>query len=96
MPSFPAAYQANEGSPLRADRELHGRIAGAGGRTLLRSFEIPIRTGRRLAALLPGVEFAEIPGAGHLVQYDAPVALATELAAWLTQQTAHQRDDHRK
>src|SRR5690242_6685862 len=44
---------------------------------------IPIGTGRRLAALVPGAVLTEVPGAGHLVQYDAPVALATALGGWL-------------
>jgi pimeloyl-ACP methyl ester carboxylesterase len=44
---------------------------------------IPIETGRRLAALVPHAELTEVPGAGHLVQHDAPVALATALSEWL-------------
>jgi pimeloyl-ACP methyl ester carboxylesterase len=44
---------------------------------------IPLETGRRLAALIPGSTLAEVPDAGHLVQYDAPVALATALRSWL-------------
>lgn len=45
---------------------------------------IPLGTGARLAAGIPGSEFTPIEGAGHLVQLDAPVALAGELNAWLT------------
>lgn len=45
---------------------------------------IPVQTGRRLAGLIPGAELVEIPAAGHLVQYDAPVALANVLRGWLT------------
>jgi pimeloyl-ACP methyl ester carboxylesterase len=45
---------------------------------------IPMETGRRLAALIPGAALTEVPDAGHLVQYDAPVALATALGGWLT------------
>jgi len=45
---------------------------------------IPIETGRRLAALIPGTDLIEVPGAGHLIQYDAPVALANVIRAWLT------------
>jgi pimeloyl-ACP methyl ester carboxylesterase len=44
---------------------------------------IPLETGRRLAALVPGATLTEVAGAGHLVQYDAPVALATALRDWL-------------
>jgi pimeloyl-ACP methyl ester carboxylesterase len=45
---------------------------------------IPIVTGERLAAGIPGATFAQVDGAGHLVQLDAPVTLATELRSWLT------------
>ena len=44
---------------------------------------IPLATGRRLAGLVPGAELSEVPDAGHLMQYDAPVALATALRDWL-------------
>jgi pimeloyl-ACP methyl ester carboxylesterase len=44
---------------------------------------IPLETGRRLAGLVPGAVLTEVPDAGHLVQYDAPVALATALRGWL-------------
>ncbi len=44
---------------------------------------IPLETGRRFAALVPGAVLTEVPEAGHLVQYDAPVALATALRGWL-------------
>lgn len=41
---------------------------------------IPIKTGRRAAALLKPDAFVEIPGAGHLVQEDAPEAIIAALA----------------
>jgi len=44
---------------------------------------IPLATGRRFAGLVPGAVLSEVPEAGHLVQYDAPVALATALRDWL-------------
>jgi len=44
---------------------------------------IPLETGRRLAGLIAGAVMTEVPGAGHLMQYDAPVALATALGDWL-------------
>jgi len=44
---------------------------------------IPLETGRRFAGLVPGAVLTEVPGAGHLMQYDAPVALATALREWL-------------
>lgn len=49
---------------------------------------IPIETGRRIAGLIPGAAFREVPGAGHLIQYDTPVALATIVRAWLDGQTS--------
>ncbi|MFI5587089.1 alpha/beta fold hydrolase [Amycolatopsis sp. NPDC051758] len=45
---------------------------------------IPIATGERLAAGIRGATFTPVAGAGHLIQLDAPVALATELRSWLT------------
>jgi pimeloyl-ACP methyl ester carboxylesterase len=42
---------------------------------------IPLARGRQLAAMIPGCEFREIAGAGHLVQEDAPETL---VAAALT------------
>lgn len=44
--STEAAYQAKSGSPLTVDRDLYGRIGDPAGRTLVESFEIPIRTGK--------------------------------------------------
>jgi pimeloyl-ACP methyl ester carboxylesterase len=44
---------------------------------------LPQATGERLAAGIPGATFALVAGAGHLVQLDAPVVLATELWSWL-------------
>jgi pimeloyl-ACP methyl ester carboxylesterase len=40
--------------------------------------------GRRIADRIPSATFALVEGAGHLVQYDAPVALASEIRAWLS------------
>lgn len=48
---------------------------------------IPPQTGRRLADLLDA-PYTEVPGAGHLIQYDAPVALASLLRRWLTASAA--------
>jgi pimeloyl-ACP methyl ester carboxylesterase len=36
---------------------------------------IPLAQGRKLAGLLPNCRFAEVPGAGHLMQEDAPEAI---------------------
>ncbi len=42
---------------------------------------IPLDRGRKLAGMIPGCEFREVPGAGHLMQEDAPEAI---VAAALT------------
>ena len=49
---------------------------------------IPVETGRRLAEMISSSSFQLIDGAGHLMQYDAPVALADEIRAWLDGRTA--------
>jgi len=41
---------------------------------------IPIETGRRFHAMLPECRFMEVPGAGHLVQEDAPEAILSAVA----------------
>lgn len=41
---------------------------------------IPVRNGMRLAQLIPGARYLELPAVGHLVPYEAS-ALVTELAA---------------
>jgi pimeloyl-ACP methyl ester carboxylesterase len=45
---------------------------------------IPPQTGRRISELITGAAYVEVPGAGHLIQYDAPVALSNIIRAWLT------------
>jgi pimeloyl-ACP methyl ester carboxylesterase len=45
---------------------------------------IPPSIGERLAAGIRGATFTPVAGAGHLIQLDAPVALATELRSWLS------------
>jgi pimeloyl-ACP methyl ester carboxylesterase len=47
---------------------------------------IPPRTGRRLADLITGCEYITVPRAGHLMQFDAPVALSTLIQSWLAPQ----------
>ena len=44
---------------------------------------IPMRTGKRLSELIPNASFRLVDGAGHLMHYDAPVALADEIRRWL-------------
>lgn len=36
---------------------------------------IPVERGRELATMIPGCDFTEIPGSGHLMQEDAPEAI---------------------
>ncbi|MFD6178068.1 MULTISPECIES: alpha/beta fold hydrolase [unclassified Isoptericola] len=45
---------------------------------------IPADRARRLADALPRADMRLVPSAGHLVQLDAPVALAVELQRWLS------------
>jgi pimeloyl-ACP methyl ester carboxylesterase len=47
--------------------------------------------GRRLEVLIPGATLKLVDGAGHLVQYDAPVALTSELRLWLGAQAGPPR-----
>ena len=59
---YPAAYQANQGSILEVDKAFYQRLAQeTGSRTLVDSFEIPIRNGRAW----------EVP-AGHLFRIATP------------------------
>jgi pimeloyl-ACP methyl ester carboxylesterase len=44
---------------------------------------IPVDRAHRLAALIPGARLRVLPGAGHLVQLDAPTALTATLSSWL-------------
>lgn len=44
---------------------------------------IPTEIGERLRSLIPGATLSVIDDAGHLMHYDAPVALADELRSWL-------------
>ncbi|QCQ93443.1 alpha/beta fold hydrolase [Rhodococcus sp. SGAir0479] len=47
---------------------------------------IPEAKGRELAERIPGARFEVIPGAGHLVQEDAPAELTATLLAFLGEQ----------
>jgi pimeloyl-ACP methyl ester carboxylesterase len=44
---------------------------------------IPVDRAERLAAAIPGARLEIIGGAGHLIHYDAPIALAVALHRWL-------------
>ncbi|MDT0331922.1 alpha/beta fold hydrolase [Nocardiopsis lambiniae] len=45
---------------------------------------IPVDRAHRLHAAIPHSTLSLVPGAGHLIQLDAPVALADELRRWLS------------
>ena len=45
---------------------------------------IPVETGRRLSELITGARYVEVPGAGHLIQYDAPVGLSNIIRGTLS------------
>ena len=45
---------------------------------------IPVATGERIVAGIPGADLVRVPQAGHLIHLDAPVPLATMLRSWLT------------
>ncbi|MGW9351275.1 Pimeloyl-ACP methyl ester carboxylesterase [Nocardiopsis flavescens] len=49
---------------------------------------IPVDRAHRLRAAIPGSTLSLIPEAGHLIQLDAPVALADELRRWATTRPA--------
>ena len=49
---------------------------------------IPVDRAQRLASLIPAARLGLITGAGHLVHLDQPVALATVLTQWLSDQGA--------
>jgi pimeloyl-ACP methyl ester carboxylesterase len=51
---------------------------------------MPPEHGRRLAELIPGARYAEIPGAYVLSMLDEPQAVARELGAFLTSAPAGQ------
>lgn len=44
---------------------------------------IPVEVGRRLSRLIPGCQYTEVPEAGHLIQFDAPIVLSSLLRSWL-------------
>ncbi|WP_134321822.1 alpha/beta fold hydrolase [Cumulibacter soli] len=45
---------------------------------------VPPDRAQRLHAAIPHSSITMIPGAGHLIQLDAPAALAADLAEWMT------------
>ncbi len=47
---------------------------------------IPVDRAQQLAHTIPGAQLRLVTGAGHLVQLDQPIALATILVDWLSSQ----------
>ncbi len=47
---------------------------------------IPLERAHRLVAMIPGARLEIVENAGHLIQYDAPVQLASSLQRWLASQ----------
>ncbi|WP_109773450.1 alpha/beta fold hydrolase [Quadrisphaera granulorum] len=48
---------------------------------------LPVEVGRPLAGLIPGAQWREVEGAGHLLMLDAPVAVTYEITNWLAART---------
>ncbi len=46
---------------------------------------IPADRANRLRDAIPASTLALVPNAGHLIQFDQPVALATQIWKWLTE-----------
>jgi pimeloyl-ACP methyl ester carboxylesterase len=88
----PAFYRQIEQTDERYLAEFRARLG---------EIDIPVRivwggedtwiapdTGRRLSELIPTASLRLVDGAGHLIQYDAPAALASEMRAWLASSAA--------
>ena len=43
---------------------------------------LPVAQGRKLAGMIPGCAFREVPDAGHFMQEDAPEAIVAEALAF--------------
>jgi pimeloyl-ACP methyl ester carboxylesterase len=87
----PAFYRQIEQTDERYLDEIQPRLG---------EIDIPVRvvwgrddtwiaadTGRRLSELIPTASLRLVDGAGHLIHYDAPAVLASEMRAWLASQT---------
>ncbi|MFJ3934154.1 alpha/beta fold hydrolase [Streptomyces sp. NPDC090029] len=89
-PGQAAFYRQITQADQRHTDEIQGRYADIGIPTLVCWGEddtwIPVAKGRELARLVPGARFESIPGAGHLVQEDAPAELTAALIAFLQRQ----------
>jgi pimeloyl-ACP methyl ester carboxylesterase len=83
----PAFYRQIEQTDERYLEEIQPRLG---------EIDVPVRivwgrddawiapdTGRRLSELIPTAGLRLVDDAGHLIHYDAPAALASEMRAWL-------------
>jgi len=83
----PAFYRQIAAADQRFTDEIEGRYADIAMPALVvwgrEDTWIPVDRAHRLADAIPGAELEIIESAGHLIQYDAPVELATSLHRWL-------------
>ena len=77
----PAFYRQIAQMDIRYTDEVEGRYGETRCTVLLlwgtEDEWIPLERGRHLAGMIPGCEFREIAGAGHLMQEDAPEAIVS-------------------
>lgn len=83
----PAFYRQIAQMDQRYTDEFEPRLSGMQTPTLILWGEedrwIPIAQGRKLQARIRGARFEAVPGAGHLLQEDAPEAILAALADFL-------------
>ncbi|WP_406138861.1 alpha/beta fold hydrolase [Streptomyces sp. NBC_01089] len=89
-PGQGAFYRQIAQADERYTDQVQGRYGEIGVPTLVCWGEedtwIPATKGRELAARIPGARLEPIPGAGHLVQEDAPAELTAALLAFIQRQ----------
>ncbi len=82
-----AFYRQIAQADQRHTDEIQDRYPAIGVPTLVCWGEddawIPVAKGHELAAAVPGARWEPVPGAGHLVQEDAPAELTAALLAFL-------------
>lgn len=82
-----ALYRQIEQNDQRHTDEFRGLLTAIAIPTLVLWGEhdqwIPAAQGRELASLIPGAQFRVIADADHLLQHDAPAAVAVEIATFL-------------
>ncbi len=81
------AYMAGPGSPVQEHRVTPAQLGTIDRPVQLIWGEqnmVPPAGGRRMAALIPGAAFHEIPDAGHWAHFEAPAEHDAVVAAFLT------------